>query len=97
MTDEEVFRGMFVSLEVNEDYSEAVLLLRDGSRLGLCHRVGERWVKAVVAPEGGDDAAFASQILALIAMFRLNARHLEVQFHDGSRWEAGFGDSRQAR
>jgi len=93
MTAEEVFRGSFVSLEVNADFSEAVLRMRDGSRLCFCHRVGQRWAKAVAA--GGAD--LAGQLLPLIALFRLNARHLDVQFQDGSRWEARFGGPGQAR
>jgi hypothetical protein len=93
MTAEEIFRGSFVSLEVNADFTEAVLRMRDGSRLCFCHRVGQRWAKAVAV--GGAD--LAGQLLPLIALFRLNAWHLDVQFHDGSRWEARFGDSGQAR
>jgi len=90
MAVEEVFREAFTSLEVNDDFSEAVLRMRDGSQLCFCHRVGQRWAKAV-------GAGLADQMLPLIALFRLNARHLDVGFHDGSRWEARFGDSRQAR
>jgi hypothetical protein len=86
MTDEECLRKSFVALEVNGEFSEAVLQMGDGSRLHFCHRVGERWVKAE-----GDDAGMAGAVLARIARFRLNARHLDVQFEDGSRWEAGFG------
>jgi len=26
-------------------------------------------------------------------MFRLNGKHLDIQFADGSRWERRFGDS----
>ena len=91
MTAGEVLRGAFVSLEVNEDFSEAVLLLRDGSRLCFRHRVGERCVKAVDVPEAGGETTFASQMLSLISLFRLNAKHLDVQFQDGSCWEARFG------
>jgi hypothetical protein len=93
MTAEEVFRGSFVSLEVNADFTEAVLRMRDGSRLSFCHRVGQRWAKAAAAGE----ADLAGLLLPLIALFRLNARHLDVQFHDGCRWEARFSDSGQAR
>ena len=91
MTAGEVLRGAFVSLEVSEDFSEAVLLLRDGSRLRFRHRVGERWVKAVDVPEAGGETTFAVQVLSLIGLFRLNAKHLDVQFQDGSRWEERFG------
>jgi hypothetical protein len=89
----DVFRESFVSLEVNGEFTEAVVGMRDGSRLCFCHRVGERWAKAV----GDGEAALAGRVLPLIALFRLNARHLDVHFHDGSRWEAPFGDPGKAR
>ena len=90
MTSEEEFRESFASLEVSGDFTFAELTMRDGSRLSFCHRVGERWVRAVgtgEAPGGG----LAAGVLPLIATFRLNARHLDVRFHDGGRWEAPFG------
>jgi hypothetical protein len=94
MTTEEVLRGSFVSLEVNESFTEAVLVLQDGSRLCFRHRVGERWAKAVASPEAGD-AGLSGRVLPLIAIFRLNAKHLDVQFQDGSRWEALFAGRRR--
>lgn len=90
MTSEELFRGSIVSLEVNEDFSEAVLLMRDDSRLCFCHRVGERWAKAVGPGETGADDVLAGRMLPLMTMFRLNAKHLDIQFNDGSRWESRF-------
>jgi hypothetical protein len=75
----EMLQQAFASLEVDSAHTEAVLLLRDGSRLCFCHRVGERWAKA-----GGPTA---EQVLARMALFRLNAKHLVVQFDDGSEWE----------
>jgi hypothetical protein len=83
MTGEELLRSCFASLEVNERFTEASLIMRDNSRLCFCHQIDQRWVKA---PQGGE----AGQVLPLISRFRLNARHLEVQFQDGSRWEARF-------
>src|SRR3954468_5316421 len=61
MTSEEVFRGAFASLEVNEAFTEAVLLMRDGTRLCFRHRVGERWVRATGADEEGSEAGLAGQ------------------------------------
>jgi hypothetical protein len=90
MMGEEMLRGSLASLEVNSDFSEAVLLLQDGSRLWFRHRVGERWVRAVAPPEAAGETA-AGRVLALIGQFRLNGKHLDVQFQDGSRWEARFG------
>ena len=93
MTSEEAFRLGFASLEVNEDFTEAVLPMRDGSRLCFCHRVGERWAKVV----GEGEVNTAGQLLPLIGMFRLNRKHLDIQFQDGSRWEARFSYPEQDR
>ena len=97
MTAEELLRDAFVSLEVNEQFTEAVLRMRDSSRLCCCHRVGERWAKAVDPGGTGSNTSLAGQVLSLISLFRLNARHLDVRFNDGSRWEAGFRDPRESR
>ena len=86
MTHADFLRTAFVALEVNERFTEAELRLRDGSRLCFCHRVGERSARAA----GPDGAALAGTILAQIALFRLNGKHLDIQFADGSRWEAPF-------
>src|SRR5262249_14666245 len=85
MEQDELLRRSFVSVEVNDDFSEATLSMNDGSRLRFCHRVGERWARA----EGGDDT-LAAKLVAMMSRFRLNAKHLDVYFVDGSRWEAGF-------
>jgi hypothetical protein len=97
MTAADLLRGAFVSLEVNADFTEATLSMRDDSWLAFRHPVGERWVKAVAADEGSNDPTDASRVLALIAGFRLNARHLDIHFADGSRWEALLRASGQAR
>lgn len=93
MTYEEEFRQAFASLEVNEEFTEAVLTMRDGSRLSFRHRVGERWAKAT---GDGEDGGVADQLLPLIGTFRLNRKHLDIQFQDGSRWEARFSFPEQA-
>ena len=91
MTGEQWLRDSLQGYDVNNDFTEAVLSLRDQTRLSFCHRVGERWAKAV-GPGGADaQASMAGQVLARIKLFRLNAKHLDVQFADGSRWEAAFG------
>jgi hypothetical protein len=91
MTGAELVRQVFVSLEVNGDFSEAALRMADGSRLCFCHRVGERWAKALPIAEPAERAGLADQVLERIALFRLNAKHLDVYFTDGSHWEARFG------
>jgi hypothetical protein len=93
MTAADFIRESFVSVEVNEDFTEAVLSMQDGSRLCFRHRVGERWARAEAPGQTGSDTALAGRVLSLIALFRLNARHLDVQFADGTRWEVRFGGS----
>ncbi|HKI35214.1 MAG TPA: hypothetical protein VKA46_25375 [Gemmataceae bacterium] len=83
MTNEAFLRRALVSVEVNDTFSEAVVVMGDGSRLRFRHRVGERWAKA-------EGAGLAGEVLALMALFRLNGKHLDVRFQDGSRWEARF-------
>ena len=84
MTDADFLRGSFAALEVNSEFSESVLVLSDASCLHFCHRVGERTVKAT-------GSGVAAQVLARIALFRLNPKHLEIHFEDGSSWETLFG------
>jgi hypothetical protein len=95
VTHEEVLSHSFAGLQVSSDFSEALLQLRDNSKLQFCHRVGQRWAKAVGADGTDKEPGAAGEVLARIAMFRLNAKHLDIQFQDGSRWEAQFQDSRR--
>ncbi len=84
-TSEQVLRDAFVSIETDARFTEAVVMLRDGSVLYFCHRVGERWAKAV-GPDG-DEGGRSEDLIDAVRMFRLNAKHLDVEFEDGSRWE----------
>jgi hypothetical protein len=54
--------------------------------LCFCHRVGERWVKAVGPEHCEGVPGLAGELLAQITMFRLNAKHLDIEFRDASRW-----------
>lgn len=90
MSSEALLVEAFVSLDANAEFSEAVVQLRDGTRLCFCHRVGERWAKAVGSDAQVNLGGIADEILQGIAMFRLNAKHLDVSFADGSRWEKRF-------
>ena len=85
MTREELLRESFVSIETDARFTEALLTLRDRSRLYFSHRVGERRAKSV-GPDGGEGGT-AEELLDAIQLFRLNAKHLEIWFEDGSRWE----------
>ena len=95
MTGQEQLQDAFVTLEVDESFAEAVLALRDQSRLCFCHRVDERWAKALGPAGQEQEGGIASAVLAGIARFRLNAKHLDIQFADGSRWEFQFKDQRR--
>ena len=86
-TSEETLRRALWTVEADEIFTEAVMRFHDNSRLCFCHRVGERWAKAV-GPEGREDeAGQAGELLSEMTMFRLNAKHLDIQFADGSRWD----------
>jgi hypothetical protein len=93
MSAAELLRQSLTGVETNGEFTEAVLTMRDGSRLCFCHRVGERWAKAVGAAGAEGEPGLAGQVLAPVALFRLNAKHLEVEFTDGGRWEARFRGS----
>jgi hypothetical protein len=85
MSHEALLRKALGSLDVNDTFTEAVVVMTDGSRLCFCHRVGERWARA-------DGAGLAGDVLATMVLFRLNGKHLDVEFQDGSRWEARWRD-----
>ncbi len=92
MTSAEILRRMLLTVAANEDHTEAVMHLADNSRLCFCHRVGERWAKAV-GPEAHErEGRQAEEVLSTIKMFRLNRKHLDIQFADGSRWDEAVGD-----
>jgi hypothetical protein len=90
MSPVELLRQSLAGVEANADFAEAVVSLRDGSRLCFCHRVGERWARAVGPPGKETEPGIAAQVLALVVRFRLNAKHLEVEFPEGGRWEPRF-------
>ncbi len=87
MTTEEILRRALTAVEANENFTEAVMRFHDNSRLCFCHRVGERWAKAVDSGQQEGEAALAGELLRAMTKFRLNAKHLDIQFEDGSRWD----------
>ena len=87
MTTVETLRKSLLTVAANDDFSEAVMCLDDNSRLCFCHRVDERWAKAVGPDQREDAPGVAGEFLAAIKMFRLNAKHLDIEFEDGSRWD----------
>ena len=92
MTSEETLRRCLLTVVVNENFSEAVLRFRDDSRLCFCHRVDERWAKSVGPEQRETEAGQAGELLSTMSMFRLNAKHLDIQFEDGSRWDEALQD-----
>jgi hypothetical protein len=84
-------RTSFRTVDVNSLFTEATVFLCDGSKLVFCHKVGERWARAMVPPGMAESEALATTLLSEIAQFRLNAKHLDVHFKDESRWETRFG------
>ena len=87
MTTAETLKTSLLAADANETFTEAVLRFQDNSRLCFCHRVGERWAKAVGPEQRENEPGLAGEILAAIKTFRLNAKHLDIQFEDDSRWE----------
>ena len=87
MTSLERIQASLLRVVANEDFTEAVMTFHDETRLCFCHRVGERWAKAVGPEQREDAGGLAKELLANMRMFRLNARHLDIQFEDGSRWD----------
>lgn len=87
MTRADNLSAELVSVEANEQFTEAVMRFGDHSRLCFCHRVGERWAIAV-GPELSDtETGLAGTFLSTMSKFRLNAKHLDIYFEDDSRWE----------
>jgi hypothetical protein len=87
MTSEEILSRALMAVEANENFTEAVMRFHDNSRLCFCHRVGERWAKAVDSGQQEGEAGLAGELLRAMTKFRLNAKHLDIQFEDGSRWD----------
>jgi hypothetical protein len=87
MTTEDILRTGLIAVAADKNFTEAVMRLGDNSKLCFCHRVGERWAKAVGPEDREDEAGLAGELLRDITMFRLNAKHLDIQFEDGSRWD----------
>jgi len=87
MTSDETLKIALLTVEVNAEFTAAVLRLKDHSRLCFCHRVDERWAKSVGPEEREHEGGKASELLSAIQMFRLNRKHLDIQFQDGSRWD----------
>src|SRR5262245_6527725 len=90
VTTAKILRSGLIAVEADENFTEAVMRFGDNSRLCFCHRVGERWAKAVGPGDREDEAGLAGEFLRAMTMFRLNAKHLDIQFEDSSRWDVAL-------
>ena len=71
---------------VNAEFNRALLLLNDGSTLEFEHTSrANRWVKASA------DGTAADTLCRTLSQFRLNAKHLQLFFEDGSNTEFVLG------
>ena len=80
----ELARGQAARYVVNGAFNKAVLFFKDGSYVHFEHTSREnRWAKASA------DATIADQVCKSLYQFRLNAKHLQLFFQDGSDVEFG--------
>lgn len=80
----ELARGQAARYVVNGEFNKAVLFFKDGSYLQFEHTSRDnRWARASA------DATIAGQICKSLYQFRLNAKHLQLFFQDGSDVEFG--------
>ena len=69
---------------VNAEFNQATLFFQDGSHLRFEHTSrANRWARASA------DATAADKVCKSLRQFRLNAKHLQLFFEDGS--DAEFG------
>lgn len=87
MTRAESLQQALLTVEVNERFTKAILQFRDQSSLIFCHSVAERWANASGPGQNDDETGLAGELLSAIRIFRLNAKHLDIQFEDNSRWD----------
>jgi hypothetical protein len=75
----EVAQSQVVRYSVNREFTQAILVFSDESRLLFEHSSREnRWAKASRA------GSLADRCCQLLQQFRLNAKHLQLYFADGS-------------
>ena len=66
-------------------------------RLGASLLVTTYQANKLLVARATGEGSLAEQVLQTLARFRLNGKHLDVVFQDGSRWEARFNYPEQAR
>lgn len=79
MTSAETAHAQATRYVANATFDQAVLFFADGSYLQLQHTgIDTRWAKASAEPSMADGVCQAMRL------FRLNAKHLQLYFTDGS-------------
>jgi hypothetical protein len=64
---------------VNAEFNEAAVYFNDGSFLQFCHKgLHTRWARP------STDDTIAGEVCRALQIFRLNAKHLQLFFVDGS-------------
>ena len=88
MTLSDLALGNVTDYIANAEFTEASLFFRDGSFLQFVHRArSERWAR----PSADD--TLAGQVCRGLDQFRLNAKHLQLFFDDGTAAEFFVGPS----
>jgi hypothetical protein len=80
-------RGGVTRYVANAEFTEGALFFVDGSFLQFVHKLNERWARP------STDDSTAGQVCRALRLFRLNAKHLQLFFVDGSDVE--FFDAEQ--
>jgi len=79
VTSAEIAYAQATRYVANGAFSQAVLFFADGSYLQVEHTgIDTRWAKASAQP------SMADTICQAMRLFRLNAKHLQLYFTDGS-------------
>ncbi len=79
MTCAEIAHSQATRYVANGTFDQAVLFFVDGSYLQLQHAgIDTRWAKASAQP------SMADSVCQAMRLFRLNAKHLQLYFTDGS-------------
>jgi hypothetical protein len=72
-------RDNMIRYVANAEFTEAMVYFRDGSFLQFVHKTrDERWAR----PSADDTTA--GRVCRALRLFRLNAKHLQLFFEDGS-------------
>jgi len=82
MTNSDYTREHAVRYAANAEFTQAAVFFKDGSHLTFEHSSrGNRWARPSA------DGTTAGAVCQSIRQFRLNAKHLQMFFEDGSNIE----------